>query len=361
MILYIGHKDKGAWISEEAFKLNADVEFISEDTDINNQVNVILASKDCTCMVFEAEQYLNDAEEIAEGIKKISAVNNAKAILYAPGHTGETTLIRAATSAGLKYFILGFTLSDQKDELFKCINGYYDVHKRQELAPEAVKEKSDVPEKALMPYKNIALCGASSRIGTTTQALQIIKYLILNGYKAAYIQMNDHKYVELLNEWFISEQSADDKELGKITYMNVDMFYNLSKIEKILKSGYDYYVFDYGVFKDKDFNKVSFLEKDLRIFVCGAKPNELEEAYKVIESAYYNDVSYIYSFVPAEQRGDVLELMAGKAERTFFAESTFDPFKYCNSDIYSRLLPVNDISQNAKAKKHGFIFGRKKA
>ena len=358
-ILFVGRQIKGLWIREEAEHYGYDFEIIKDDTSIKNHVNPILEHKDCSYMVFDVEQYADSAETIAEQIGRIQEVNNARAIIYAPGYSPTSSVIVKLLQQQLKYFIFGVNLSEQKDQLGKCLNGYYDSHSDEEFGyVEPVLEEKET--KQLMNFKNIGIAGATSRIGTTTQAIQIVKYLMFNGYKACYIQMNSHRYVEELAEWFETDTSKEDETIGKVSYKSVDMFYDLSKLQSILKLGYDYYVYDYGVFSDPDFNKVSFLERDHQIFCCGAKPNELTDAYTVIENAFYNDVAYIYVFVPESDREAVKELMEQKKDRTFFADYNPDPFLYSNAPMYSQMIPVENRIEVQEPPKKGFFKDRKK-
>ena len=41
----------------------------------------------------------------------------------------------------------------------------------------------------------VALCGVQPRIGTTTQALQMVAYLQMMGYTAAYVELGDQEYI----------------------------------------------------------------------------------------------------------------------------------------------------------------------
>lgn len=340
-VLFIGRQIKGMWIKEEAGRCGYEFDMIKDETSIKDHVNPILEHKDCVYMVFDIEQYADSAEIIADQIERISAVNNATAIIYAPGYSPTSSVIVKLLQKQLRYFIFGVTLSEQKDQFGKCLNGYYDSHSKEEFGyVEPVLEEKET--KQIFNFKNIGIAGASGRMGTTTQAIQIVKYLLFNGYKACYIQMNNHKYVEQLNDWFETDTTKEDEAIGKVTYKSVDMFYDLSKLQSILKLGYDYYVYDYGVFSDPDFNKISFLERDHQIFCCGSKPNELTEAYTVIENAFYNDVAYIYTFVPKGDREAVLGLMEHKKDKTFFAEYNPDPFLYSNNAMYKKMIPVEN-------------------
>ena len=132
------------------------------------------------------------------------------------------------------------------------------------------------------------------------------------------------------------------------------------KLQETLKRDYDFVVFDYGVYSENGFNKISFLEKDIQIFVCGSKPGEeFNSTYDVIKNNFYNNVSYIFSFVAKTEQKELLELMEEKAETTFFAEEARDPFAFSGAgSFYEKLLPGEQKMIPAAGKKHR-IFGRR--
>ncbi|QNM08302.1 hypothetical protein [Wansuia hejianensis] len=355
MITYIGPESRGKWMEEEAARWGESFRMVPERTKIADHVNAILDVK-CDYMIFDIEQYADSADVLASQILSVHQVNNAKVIIYAPGYRPTSNVIVALLGKQFKNYIFGVNLSDQKDELGKCLNGYYDTHSIKEFGyVEPVLQEEAAKE--YLNFHNIGVVGANPRMGTTTQAIQIIKYLLLMGYKACYIEMNGHHYVETLKDWY--EVTCDDN-LGKITYCSVDMFYDLTKLQSVLKQGYDYYVYDYGVYNDPDFNKISFLERDFQIFVCGSGPDELEKAYQVLRNSFYNDVYYIFNLSPESDRTELLELMEDKQEQTFFSPYTPDPFVYCNSDIYQKMVPVENRNTPETEKKRFFRIRGKK-
>ena len=52
--------------------------------------------------------------------------------------------------------------------------------------------------------------------------------------------------------------------------------------------------------------------------------------------------------------------MEDKADKTFFADESKDPFTFGNSKIYSEMIPIEDKSEQKKEKKSGFFRKRKK-
>lgn len=166
--------------------------------------------------------------------------------------------------------------------------------------------------------------------------------------------MNSHSYVEELAESYSDVKR--DKDIGMVTYQQVDMYYRLDKLQDVRKKEYDFFVYDYGCYNEPGFNKVSFLERDVQVFVVGSKPGEFDRTYDVIKNNFYNNVFYIFNYVAESEKKDLLELMEDKAECTFFADDIRDPFTYSASGIYEKIFPVKTRNQENK-KKHKFSFG----
>lgn len=268
MILFVGSEEKGHFIREVAKSYQWNAAFVHPKLDIFSQVQEILQYPDCKVIVYDVEQYVMNAQEIADEIRKIQLANNAVPVIYAPGYNPKSDLVMHLTYQGIKAYIFSDNLTEKKEELRAAIEGKTTDYFPVEEEPEEVAEK-----KVAGAAKAIGIAGAVPRMGTTTQAIQLVKYLMYKGYKACYIQMNNHGYVEELMDAY--EGVEEEKLIGKAVYQEVDMYYKLEKLPEVLKRDYDYFVYDYGVFSDRDFNKISFLEKDLQIFTVGTKPGNL--------------------------------------------------------------------------------------
>lgn len=178
----------------------------------------------------------------------------------------------------------------------------------------------------------IALCGSQQRIGTTTQAFQILQYLQIRGYEAAYIDLSGKDYIDQLCKLY----GGVEKTGSCVIYENIHMY--RSALD--LGEDYQYIVKDYGTVKDESFNATSYLEQDIHIVCSGAKPNEIFEVTHVLKKPEFNHAKFIFSFVPPDHRSGILNQMTNRATKTFFAGYSPDPFSYdaTNNKAFRQIL-----------------------
>lgn len=352
-MIFVGSRDKGYFAEEICDKQELAFAYIDSKNHIAMQVNDILDYGKQDYTIFDIDQYIDESDVIADYVMKICNANNSQPVILASGYLKSASVIVDLTEQGVKYFIFASVLAEMKDQLLKCMNGFYDANGIEFL--EEVK-KTAVEEAVATDCKSIAVAGTSSRIGTTTVAIQIIRYLQMKGKRACYIQMNRSKYMDSMREWYVVDE---DEELGKVIYQNVDHYYKLSNIREILSQNYDFYIYDYGVYFDTDFNKISFLERDIQIFVAGTDPAEMPDTVNIIRSSFYDNVNYIFNFTPEADRDDVLALMEEKQERTFFLSYVPDKYVYVPNDSYAAIIPLPDQEEEERsaAKRKG-IFGK---
>jgi hypothetical protein len=358
MIIFAGNKERGFFCEDVAKKMNMECIFIKESLHIEEQANLILKYKDeAEAIVYDLEQYVDDPDFLVKWILKIKDALMVRTIIFAAGYSPDSIVIMSLYHNNVKNFIFPVYLAEQKKDLEAALEGYFETYGYEErgICFEEIEEKIEETKELNGNVKTIGLAGAVRRMGTTTQALQFIKYIQFCGHTAAYIQMNQHGWVQAVAENYSG--AVQDKDEGHVTYMNVDMYYLTESLQNI-KTKYEYLIYDYGTFSEHDFNKVSFLEKDLQVFVVGSKPGEFEKTYDVILSSFYSDVNYIFNFVAKTEQKDLYELMADKADKTYFCEESKDPFSFSNDKIYKKMLPVN--VKETVAKKHKFNFFRKK-
>lgn len=202
----------------------------------------------------------------------------------------------------------------------------------------------------------VAVAGASPRIGTTTQALQLLLFLRAKDYSCAYLDMCSSGKMEQLLDIY---ESCDRFNGHEFTIQGQHIITN-GKLLMQARSEYDYVICDYGFYKDI-LEPVSFWEKDIKILVAGTKPWESAQLPAVFEDDD-GSLRYIFSFVPSADETSVREQMAESAGKTYFAPYAPDFFSYSGADeIYSALVDCPGPSP-AQTKEKGlrFLFGRKK-
>lgn len=204
----------------------------------------------------------------------------------------------------------------------------------------------------------IAVIGAMRRIGTTTVALQLVKYLNdQEEHAAAYLQYNNSDFITDLKEICCVDQDAGKPD--KITFANTDIFSDPRKVSGIISSGYQYIVYDYGDIKS--ISQSSAFEKDIIIIVGGAEPDEIRAMTAAMEVFNQKNVFYFFNFTPFSDREELLDMMEGYRNKTFFLDYIPDKFCY-NPDLggaFARMMEsdyeVEDLT-TGKEKRLGRIF-----
>lgn len=181
----------------------------------------------------------------------------------------------------------------------------------------------------------INIAGVMPRIGTTTQCLQLAKYIqSCSDYKVAYVECNSQDYIWSASEMYQSVRG--DKTGGLMTIEGVDM-YSQSRLPELTKGGVDidFLICDYGNTEAQEFNVESYLKGTVDILVAGVKPNEIHYTEKAIRDKSYDEAIYIFSHVPTKDQEELTGLMGKHASDTFFSPYLPDPFQ----DTYEAILP----------------------
>ena len=103
----------------------------------------------------------------------------------------------------------------------------------------------------------------------------------------------------------------DNPETGIFKLEGVDMLYDREKISELVKKkqGYDFLIYDYGVYSDAGFNKLAYLKDDRQFFVVGAGVTELDTTKDVVQNVSYKDAKLIFTFTGEKDKDGVLEVM----------------------------------------------------
>lgn len=243
----------------------------------------------------------------------------------------------------------------------------------QGLTSDPVEQKSEAGQKEKLLFRpdfhkttTIAIAGVVPRIGTTTQAMQIVKYLEMQNKTACYVDLTGRNDLELYPQ--VYEGIEADTEQGRIFYEGLQLYYKPERIAGILNQEYDFVVYDFGVYPSLSKElKVSYLEKDVHLLVCGAKPGEIAPLLKsVFPDLSGENVKYIFSFIHSADMFEVKASMGEKGEDTFFAAYTPSPGKYNseNEAVHRKILQsymtLNPRKKAEPKKKKLFFFGGNK-
>lgn len=149
MILFVGNRIKLGGLAEVVEnRLNKTADFVDEAISIKRQENEILKNAPgAEYIIYDTEQYLDDAEDIVEIIKRIhraGAAKQAKPILLVPTNNPNNEILKNAVDAQIKLVVnTALSLGEQKDQLEKIYYEFYDGNEREDIAAveEVVNEK----------------------------------------------------------------------------------------------------------------------------------------------------------------------------------------------------------------------------
>ena len=220
-----------------------------------------------------------------------------------------------------------------------------------------MRTPNPIPRNGMRTIK-IAVIGSMRRIGTTTVALQLVKHLNdQEEHAAAFLQYNNSDFITDLKEICCADQ--DPAKPDKITFANTDIFSDPRKVSGIISSGYQYIVYDYGDIKS--ISQSSAFEKDIIIIVGGGEPDEIRAMTAAMEVFNQKNVFYFFNFTPLSDREELLDMMEGYRNKTFFLDYIPDKFCY-NPDLggaFARMMEsdyeVEDLT-TGKEKRLGRIF-----
>ena len=188
-----------------------------------------------------------------------------------------------------------------------------------------------IQKENLKAAKTIAVAGAGERIGTTTQALQMLLFLRAHNRKAALIEMHENpclsSYAQVYSDAVLEKDSC---------IINGSRLYFSKKALPTIQKEFDFLVLDYGAYRNCAVQELA--DSDASIIVCGIKPWEAEEinyTFRENNEKYH----YLFSFVPQNDQENVTAQMEEFSQRTFFAPYSPDMFQYNgNDELYKALL-----------------------
>lgn len=267
---------------------------------------------------------ITDYDMVAK-LADIKAAIGCKIVIIALGYDRTSVLIKKLAVSGIRNFVMSPVLGAARAEYEKIHGGLTTISEEEvsEVRSEAVSKEiesgSDFLREETKKLITVGVCGCIERIGTTTLALQLAKHFSLEGRRVAYLERNKSGFIEASKTAYKCEE---DEALGKVSFDDVDMFYDLSLIKRIIADGYDCLVYDYGVSTNE--NIVSILEQDEVFICCGLKNKELSGTYEVLRRFLHSDgsINYCFNFVHQSLQPQTLSMMGKKAEKTMFLSYT---------------------------------------
>lgn len=373
MVLFVGTLHESYFAKKIVEKREEEFALLDDIRELQYLINDILRSKANT-VILDISPYVDEVETVVSAADKIQDGLNCKIIILAKGFLPGSQIIQAFYHAGYTDFILGTVLSFVQKELEDCLDGVFaktgapeDVIK----AAESFQKENPLSKKeeaaALKAIKeaqkrkiSIGVAGAKHFIGTTTQAVQIAKYFIQAGRSAAIVEMNSSGFFDT---WASMEDERDyqlDKGISLLKFKGLDIYLEPSQITKHIRQKYGCMVYDYGCYFDTDFEKLSFLEKDVGCLVGGSKVNEYAATNKaLLETKDRENMYYLFSFTSHEDAKDIRASMKELSEHTLFPAYTPDMFVYSPDNNYEKFFKYKLQVEKQKEKKR-FSFFRKK-
>ena len=364
-LLFIGNESEAARLDNTVRQHSIEMEVSGPGVpgtmldlrEISNVTDYVLDRKGFDYIMYDVRMFVSEPTAIATEIRKIERTNNVPVIIAAFGLLETSNLVTEIVKAGFKNIIIESEYSAINRAFSRCINGYFEANGVDSLHDtiDAVNRMEE--QRKIQSIQYIAVAGTQSRIGTTTQAMQIVKYLNYKGQKACYIEYGSDNLLGKLKDMY---KKIEELPAGGISYNGVDL-YKISAINTVRKSGYTHLVYDFGSMQSNDFAATGFMDKDaIKVIVAGIDEKEIEHTDRVLDMPYYYDAHFIFSFVAPEDQREVSEKMLKRSGAVHYAAYTPDKFVYTpkNNPIYESLIPLEDPQ-----KKKGLlssIFNRRK-
>lgn len=189
----------------------------------------------------------------------------------------------------------------------------------------------------------IGVCGARSRIGATTIALQIAAYYHFNGKKACYVEMNETGFIEKAVALYAGFEKQND---GAYRYMNNSCVFFLApqgSLQRVLKSDYDVLIYDYGTAALPSFDSTSYVACNVQIVVAGVKPSEWNGSLACLKRTIFDNSVFLFNYVPIDDAETILKGMTNRKGRSYcitdYIGDYFSSVEQLDT-IFRKIIPV---------------------
>lgn len=359
-LLFLGEQKNSYFIKEAANQYGCEIEISGYVVSSTSMVDRALVDN-YDYILIDVSGLLMSPLDLKECVEQILIGSQARVAVMGQGMSMTTAIIQAAVEAGIHNVLLSVYPREISEDCIEFLSGNSNIETKKDQMNNTVYD-----EVKIMPFAKInierttiGVAGTIERIGVTTQAIQLCKWLKMKGKNVCYIQMNDSGYVENLKVFY--ENVVVDEAQGCVSYENVEMYYDKARIDEILNRNYDFYVYDYGTITNEYFQKTSFFEKNYKIVVTGTKPTELSSFNQCMEELYHKHIHYVFSFVSEGDRENVMEMMSDKDKYSYLAGVTLDMFSLNSDNIsnFEKIIPLEEEIEEAPEKKGLFSFLKK--
>ncbi len=239
-------------------------------------------------------------------------------------------------------FILQGNLTQKEEQLLSILNGSntldnINIIDSREKEEKYLNEKYNLPSNTLEVtiQKRIAIVGSMPRIGTTTLAMQLIKFLQAQSKRVCYVECNLNGYIDNL-AYSYGQEVVDDK----FNISNTTLYKGMQSLSQKDYDKYDYVIKDYGDYRGINLNDIA--SNDVIISIMGLKANEIEYNLPIYKAFNNLNAIYFYNFVEKAKRSVILENQKSISNRTFFLDYAPNSFnlQFENSNTFERMLHI---------------------
>ncbi|AGK97117.1 hypothetical protein [Clostridium pasteurianum] len=274
---------------------------------------------------------LKDTEnEIIEAVIAFKTMYDSRIILFEEGVKVENEIMSRLFDEKIYNIIISEEIPEIKNEILKCISV---KGKTQEdwsiLSGINTNVEENLKTQYTFNHKNIkiAVAGVSSKVGTTTTAFNMAKFLLEIGAKVSYTEANSNEHLKEIAAYY--------------KFLKVENYYKYNGIEyypnKQFPDDYNFNIFDLG---SLNLGTIAIFKScDIKILCCGSKPYELNDTHKAINLHDDMYLNTLFSFTAETEEVKIRKMFDKSINKIHFQDyspSLFDG--KTNEKIYKEIV-----------------------
>ena len=216
----------------------------------------------------------------------------------------------------------------------------------QQVQPQPIQQpipQQIQPQPAQQPrptkITTIGVIGIMPRIGTTTQAIMLTRYLNEAGIRACYVEENNTQFCDCLMSLY--DDVSYDSDRDCLVKENLTLY--KEETRSFINNNVAYRIVDYGYITESGFPE-NYLKKDIKIVVCGTAPLEIANLISNVEMMYDKDLNYIFALSDEQHYNEILDVMGTKKDKCYLSPYISDSFDFFTQPcryIYNSILNLN--------------------